>query len=87
MKPFRITLIALLAASLTGCANLGDLAQEGADAADRAAASAEFVMCRGTSVGAVMRAYAVTPERWDAWLTLCGYNAPAPVQPPSVPVQ
>ena len=72
--------------ALSGCANLGELAQEGADAADKALVGAEFVVCRGDSVGAIMRRYAATPELWNAWLTICGYNAPAPGQP-SLPPQ
>lgn len=58
-------LIAMLALTLAaGCATLGD-------AADALRDNAEFLLCRGITVGAWWRAYGQSQERAQAWLVLC----------------
>jgi hypothetical protein len=60
---------------LTGCAQLdaaqSTIATQGAKANDEALESAEFVICRGISVGAWMRRYGSDLEKSRAWRVLC----------------
>jgi Tfp pilus assembly protein FimT len=72
------TLIALaLLALLAGCASpemRGALAARAADATDRVISDAEFALCRGVPVGAVIRRYGTSDDAWASWTTLCGYT-------------
>lgn len=67
--------IATVAAmALSGCTTLAPGVQRAADAYDESLQAAELWMCRGASVGAVVRAYGHSDEQWAAWRTLCGYT-------------
>lgn len=60
--------LASAVAVLSGCASV---AQVGANVADDARDSSEFMLCRGITVGSWMRGYGESPERAAAWRTLC----------------
>ena len=72
------------------------LLERGAQAYDRLLENAEIGMCRAGSVRSVIERYFNTPERAEAWKTLC-YPTPAlpdlstkppaaPIIPPSSPI-
>lgn len=71
----RLLTTAALAALLSGCAAFGAIEQAAvgtaAAAADEARARAEFVLCRGITIGAWVRAYGQDAVRAQAWRTLC----------------
>ena len=56
---------------LSGCAGI---AERGREAADETHRTVEYLMCIGGSRGGLMRDYAISAERWDAWMTLCGHK-------------
>lgn len=69
--------VAMAAAfAVGGCARLSpELAAlniQGAQAADKILADAEFVMCRGITVGAWTRRYGRDEQKAGAWKTICG---------------
>ena len=70
MKTKTTILGCFAALFMSGCAALGSVVQQGARANDEALASAEFTICRGASVGSVMRKYN-TEEKALAWQELC----------------
>lgn len=70
--------------SLTGCAAVAPGVQRAADAYDESLVAAEVWICRGASVGSIVRAYGRDEVSWQAWRTLCGYSGsevPRPVPP------
>lgn len=69
-------LIATLAivALLTGCSSLAPGVQRAAEAYDDSLVAAEVWMCRGASIGSIVRQYARDDATWAAWRTLCGYD-------------
>ena len=75
-SPFRLFLYTLLAVWLAGCTQLGIVRTaidvKGQETADRVLADAEFVMCRGVTVGAWVRKYGRDAALAEAWKTLCG---------------
>ncbi len=66
------TLIIASVLTLTGCTAPG--VQRAAEAYDDSLAAAEVWMCRGASVGSIVRAYGRSDESWEAWRQLCGYQ-------------
>lgn len=60
----------------TGCAQLDIVRSainiQGAQAADRILNDAEFVMCRGITIGAWTRKYGGDEQMAGAWKTICG---------------
>ena len=76
-REFCISLILVVVIILfTGCTTL-DIARtaidvKGQQTANRVLADAEFVMCRGVSVGAWVRKYGRDAALAEAWKTLCG---------------
>ena len=71
MNLFKKSLVAsAVIASLSGCSVAGRVASYAADANDEALKSSEFIICKGSSVGAVQRRYN-TPELMEAWRKLC----------------
>ena len=64
---------------LTGCAQLGvirsSLDIQGAQAADRVRDDAEFIMCRGITIGAWVRKYGSNPQQAEAWKILCSTDS------------
>lgn len=56
---------------LTGCAAIEEKKQRGADLADGALENAEWIICRGVSVGSVLRRYGTNLELMEAWRVLC----------------
>ena len=67
----KMSLAALAAIALTACIGLNTVADKGALLSDEVREGAEFALCRGITVGAWVRAYASSPERAQAWRTLC----------------
>ena len=61
---------------LPGCESLqlfkSAAADKGAAAVDTVRDDAEFVMCRGITVGSWIRRYGNSPKQAGAWRTLCG---------------
>jgi hypothetical protein len=56
------------------------------EAYDESLYNAEVWLCRGASVGSVIRRYGISPEQWDSWLKLCQYDTgalPRPIPPVS----
>ena len=76
---FKIAAFLTLALLMTGCsaASLyrGAVAQQGAEASDQALESAEWAICSGIPVGAIMRRYN-TDEKRAAYNTLCSNSLP-----------
>ena len=76
-REFGITIIlATIIIFVTGCTTL-DIARtaidvKGQQTADIVLADAEFVMCRGITVGAWVRHYGRDAVLAEAWKTLCG---------------
>jgi len=56
---------------LSGCAQLPAVIAKGADANDTLRSGAEFTLCRAISIGAWVRAYGNSPEKAQAWRTIC----------------
>lgn len=79
MRLKTILSAAALAAASTSCATDTGLAlrdallERGARAGDEAVKNAEIALCRALPVGAVVRNYGQSAERWDAWRVLCRY--------------
>lgn len=71
----KLALIAIAILALAGCAQF-DAAKvvatnEGAKVADEARDGAEFMLCRGMTVGAWVRAYGASADKANAWKVLC----------------
>lgn len=66
----RVLTLALALTLLAGCAYKEPIVAMAAKFNDTALSDAEFMICRGASVGAVRRAYG-TPERAELWSDLC----------------
>lgn len=69
MRTFSAGLLSLI---LSGCAYVPVAVNRAADANDEAVRSAEWVICKGASVGAIRRAYG---DRPDIWADLCRESA------------
>jgi len=80
-------LIAASALLLSGCITSGAIGardyavSNAADAYDESLHNAELWVCRGSSVGSVVRRYASSDELWESYLKLCGYKGDAPTRP------
>lgn len=75
----RTAIILCAVLALSGC-SAG--IQRAADAYDDSLVAAEVWVCRGASIGSIVRAYGRDDATWNAWKTLCGYdgvNVPRPV--------
>lgn len=76
MSTLRITVTLLVVLGLTGCASPSGLffrntfMGRASNAYDESLVNAEGWMCRGASIGSVVRAYGGSPDRWEAWLKL-----------------
>ena len=73
---FVALILAIIIIWLTGCAQL-DIARTAVDVrgqvvADRVLADAEFVLCRGITVGAWVRRYGRDAILSEGWKTICG---------------
>lgn len=68
----------VILAALGGCASFNALqsgvADRGAAVSDEVRDTAEFALCKGITVGAWIRAYGNSPERAQAWRTLCSQS-------------
>lgn len=64
----------------SSCAGFDDardgLVEQGAEFYDETLVTSEFIICRGASVGSVMRRYWQDVETAQAWMKLCA-EAPA----------
>lgn len=56
---------------LSGCSSVPSLVQKSADTNDSLRQGAEFILCRGISVGAWIRAYGDNAIKAQAWRTIC----------------
>lgn len=68
MKTLIIILSLLL---LPGCAGMSALFSKGAEINDDALTAAEAVICKGASIGSVMRRYGISEEKALAWKEMC----------------
>jgi len=59
--------VASLVLILTGCSVITKVSK----ANDTALQGAETILCRGASVGSIMRKYGSDPQKAAAWRTLC----------------
>jgi hypothetical protein len=78
-----LSLLSIL--TLSGCAltpMMGAVESKAASGFDTALEGAETWMCRGASVGSVMRKFGTDPLRWNSYMYLCGYLQPRPLQSP-----
>lgn len=55
---------------LSGCSMLGKIAEMGAETNDEAVRSSKFVICKGASIGAILREFD-TKEEAAGWIQLC----------------
>ena len=71
----RMIFAALAALALAGCTGFNTaqslVSDKGAAIADEVRDTAEFALCKGITVGAWIRAYGASPDRAQAWRTLC----------------
>lgn len=83
MRKSLITL--LVSISLAGCTQFTVVKkaarEESAKVADEVLDSVKFMLCRGMTVGAWVRAYGSDPEKASAWRALC---ADGPKEAPAV---
>jgi hypothetical protein len=71
----KTSLALLLAAlALSGCETLVSVEKKAVDAADGVLVGAEWTICRAATVGSVLRRYGTSPERMNAWVSLCQPN-------------
>lgn len=63
--------IIALTFSLAACAAVGPAVDRIAQANDAALAAAELEICRGASIGAIMRKYGQDPIKARAWRDMC----------------
>jgi hypothetical protein len=77
----RLFLVGLMVLILSGCVLGPTITEQASDANDEAVRSAEFVLCRGASVGSIRRAFGDRPEVWAA---LCKEPVPAEFVRPSI---
>ena len=71
MTRLAIISLALLLPACVSAQNMQDMAATGAEAADKALKASKWFMCKGASVGSVMRLYWITQAQADAWAELC----------------
>lgn len=62
------SILALVVVLMAGCSTVGPALSP---VSDKAVEEAEFVLCRGITIGAWMRAYGNDPNRAEAWAMLC----------------
>lgn len=67
MKALFLLLLILV---LSGCANLSNIVDSAAEANDKALYAAKFTICKGASIGSVIREFD-TEEKAKAWKELC----------------
>lgn len=71
---------------LAGCAQFterrDEVVQKAADFNDEALVTSEIIVCRGASVGSIIRRYGTNPEVWEAWKKLCLRPADPSIPPP-----
>jgi len=56
---------------ISGCSSIPAMFSKGADINDNALIAAEAVICKGSSIGSVMRRYGVNENKAKAWKELC----------------
>ena len=102
-KLYWLGALVVVALLVSGCTIQGQAARSavvnaGVKAMDEALIAAEFVICKGASVGSIQRRYGSSEKLSEAWRTLCLPNrggGPVPfaserhpisfIQPPSEP--
>ena len=75
-RVFLAVVLMLPLSFAAGCAQLAGSVEAVATANDSVLEAGEIVVCKGSSVGAVVRRYWSTQELADAWWDLC-YPRPA----------
>lgn len=71
----------LFVVALGGCAGVAPVVQRAADSYDESLVAAELWVCRGASVGSVVRHYGRDDATWAAWRRLCGYSGTEAARP------
>lgn len=71
----KLLTLALALMLVTGCAQYssvkGGIIDQASALSDEALRSSEFMLCRGVTVGAWVRAYGASADRASAWRTIC----------------
>ena len=67
---------------LSACSAVNTIATKGAEISDTALTNAEWMMCKGASVGSVKRRYGVTLERANLYREFCDGSGEANVIAP-----
>lgn len=88
----RAILACAILVSVTACSQRVDTFREtlksgGAELADQVLDDAEFIICRGATVGSIMRRYGSDVELARAWRTICVFSPEAVEQlitPPTI---
>ncbi len=73
----NLMIVFVFAFVMTGC-TLDTAIKKGAKANDDALIAAEFVICRGASIGAILRRYGKDKAAMEGWKLLCNRNAVVP---------
>lgn len=74
----RLNLLAIVV-MLSGCSTLEKLANSGADINDEAIRNSKFMICKGASIGSIMREFN-TKEKAEGWVKIClGENDTPPL--------
>jgi len=66
----KTLILVLIISILSGCAGMAQIVDAGAKANDNALQAAKFTICRGASIGSVIREFD-TPDKAKAWKELC----------------
>lgn len=71
---FKKTLVAIAIAgvlsSVAACSTIQKIADYGADANDELVKDSKFVLCKGASIGAILREFD-TRDKAEGWLKIC----------------
>ena len=73
----KILIILLSCLVLNACSTLEKIADYGAEANDEAVRDSKFILCKGASIGAILREFN-TKDRAEGWLKICLNKNDAP---------
>lgn len=68
---YKLLAVLLLSSCAQYSAVKGGIVDEAAAVSDEALRSSEFMLCRGVTVGAWVRAYGASADKANAWRTIC----------------
>ena len=66
----RLITIVFFIILVAGCSTIAKLADYGATANDQVVKDSKFIICKGASIGAVMREFN-TKEKAEGWVKIC----------------